>query len=100
MYWKHLKFWEITVQCSSMVFYGLVRAFKNCFYEEKINFKGWYESLLVAKMTYYLWFLTLNILVIFCMGARSFIYRSDTLATNICDYKNHAIFYNNMCLNF
>ena len=33
----------------------------------------------------------LIIVVIFCMGARSFIHRSDTLATNIYGYKNHAI---------
>ena len=34
------------------------------------------------------------------MGARSFIYRSDTLTTNIYGYKNHAILDNKMCLNF
>ena len=28
------------------------------------------------------------------MMARSFIHRSDSFATNICDYKNHAILYN------
>ena len=28
------------------------------------------------------------------MGARSFIHRSDTLATNIYGYKNHSTLYN------
>ena len=38
--------------------------------------------------------------VIFCMGARSFTHRSDTLATVIYGYKNHEHLYNNMYLHF
>ena len=33
-------------------------------------------------------------------GGRSFIHRTDTLATNIYDYKNHEILYNKMHLHF
>ena len=80
---KLLISWEITVQCSSMVLWDLI---KFGFIMKRFDLCGEWVTL-SWHLGYYLWFLTLNIYVIFHMGARSFIHRSNTLTTNIYSYQ-------------